>query len=243
MRTITDDVTDDVSNYAVALAVRPTGEIVVAGSSHIVNTGDFAVTQLTSTGDMDPNFGNGDGIVYTDVVFDWVKNDHATCAALMQDGRFVVAGWTERGSWDDFGIVRYHPNGNLDRECYDPDADSENEDPGVVARTIPSFQRGDASGDGGVDITDVIYTLNFLFAKRDEPTCLKALDADDSGEIELTDASFAINFLFLGGTLLPEPAGSCGVDPSADSLSCASGGSCNVGGPIPTTPAPGSVVR
>ena len=81
------------------------------------------------------------------------------------------------------------------------------------------FRRGDASGDGGVDITDGVFVLNFLFLGARAPTCFDAGDADDNGTLELTDAVRILNFLFLGGPPPSDPGPvDCGTDPSDDSL-------------------------
>jgi hypothetical protein len=67
-----------------------------------------------------------------------------------------------------------------------------------------SFVRGDATGDGEVDASDVIYLLNYLFAHGPAPSPLEAGDADCSGEVDVADVIFLLNYLFIGG-----PAPSC----------------------------------
>jgi hypothetical protein len=42
----------------------------------------------------------------------------------------------------------------------------------------PTFIRGDANADTGVDIADAIFTLSYLFAKGTPPSCLDAADAN-----------------------------------------------------------------
>ncbi len=78
----------------------------------------------------------------------------------------------------------------------------------------PRFRRGDPNDDGGVNITDAIYILNYLFLGGEAPGCLEAADANDDGGINITDGVYVLNFLFLGG---PEPAppgpNACGQDP------------------------------
>jgi len=227
-------VPDRYRNNASAIVATDDGGMLVAGSSEWLEGGDFAVMKFNDSGRLDSSFGLGLGHVYTDVVFDWLHHDIATSIALMPNGRFVVAGYTERGSWDEFAVVRYHPDGNLDRDCYTP---TDPPQPSNIPNAIPlvrgtsfrgtPFLRGDTTGDGTVDITDAIATLDFLFAGRDEPLCLKALDSDDNGDIELTDANFTINFLFLGGTPLPTPNEFCGGDPTPDTLTCESMDLCS----------------
>jgi hypothetical protein len=63
----------------------------------------------------------------------------------------------------------------------------------------PSFLRGDANGDGGMNSADVVYLINYLFVGGPSPTPLEAGDADCSGEVNATDVVFLINYLFIGG--------------------------------------------
>lgn len=82
-----------------------------------------------------------------------------------------------------------------------------------------TFRRGDATGDGGTDITDGVFILNYLFLGTRAPDCMDAADTDDNGNVDLSDAIRVLNFLFLGGVppLAPGPA-ACGSDPEDDAL-------------------------
>ena len=77
------------------------------------------------------------------------------------------------------------------------------------------FRRGDANGDGSVDVSDASRTLAHLFitSQRD---CLSAMDANDDGAVEISDAIYSLGFLFLGTAPPPEPFESCGVDPTPE---------------------------
>ena len=57
--------------------------------------------------------------------------------------------------------------------------------------------RGDANGDGVIDLSDPVYILRFLFSGGTEP-CLEAADFDKNGQIELTDAVRLLGYLFRG---------------------------------------------
>jgi hypothetical protein len=77
---------------------------------------------------------------------------------------------------------------------------------------------GDANGDGGLDISDAVATLGFLFlgspAKlpcgeggATDPANLKLLDWQPDGTINISDAVAMLSFRFLGGrphALAPE---------------------------------------
>jgi hypothetical protein len=86
------------------------------------------------------------------------------------------------------------------------------------------FLRGDANGDGRVDISDPVATLLALFLGGPGLQCADAGDANDDGAIDVADAIFGLNALFTGGRPPPEPFPDCGEDPTADGLGCAGGG-------------------
>ena len=81
----------------------------------------------------------------------------------------------------------------------------------------PRFRRGDAAGDGTLDISDAIFLLGHLFLGSEAPACADASDTDDNGRLEITDAVALLAFLFQGGTPPADPGGElCGVDPTVD---------------------------
>jgi hypothetical protein len=82
------------------------------------------------------------------------------------------------------------------------------------------FRRGDANGDGKLDVSDGIHTLGFLFSGSAAPPCRDAADANDTGAVDLADAAFIFNFLFQGGVEPPPPGLECGLDPTSDGLGC-----------------------
>ena len=87
------------------------------------------------------------------------------------------------------------------------------------------FRRGDANGDGNVDISDPIRVLKTLFRDGEPVPCDKAVDVNDDGRIDITDAIRALRHLF--GTLtLPAPGRECGVDPTPDRLGCERAAGC-----------------
>ena len=66
-----------------------------------------------------------------------------------------------------------------------------------------SFTRGDTNGDGEINIADVVFLVNYLFADGPAPYPLEAGDADCSGEVDIADVIFLLNYLFIGG---PSPS-------------------------------------
>jgi polysaccharide biosynthesis protein PslG len=95
------------------------------------------------------------------------------------------------------------------------------------------FIRGDANGDGAVDIGDPIALLGFLFSNVEAADCLDALDANDSGEVDIADAVSMLGYLFADGAPPPPPGPlRCGPDPTDDALACASHAACPAASPF-----------
>ena len=91
---------------------------------------------------------------------------------------------------------------------------------------MPEFRRGDANASGDVDIADAIFMLSHLFAHGPAPTCEDSGDANDDGELNIADAVKILAHLFASAGPLPEPFGSCGIDPTNDELGCTSFSPC-----------------
>jgi uncharacterized delta-60 repeat protein len=147
-----------------ALALQPDGKIVIAGYDSAY---DFAVARLMPDGKLDPDFdgdsGTGNGVVHTPLT---PSSDMASSVGVDKLGRIVVAG---TASDDDVGIVRYLPNGKLDK----------------------SF-----AGDGSlVDITPIASEEAFALAVRDDGILVAGGSSYDSFVARYTgqgatDASF-----------------------------------------------------
>ncbi len=88
----------------------------------------------------------------------------------------------------------------------------------VDATCAVQFKRGDANGNGGVDLSDAVATFGFLFTGGDAPTCYDAADSNDSGSLDLSDGIYTLNWLFGGGDAPADPGATCGPDPTEDDL-------------------------
>ena len=84
------------------------------------------------------------------------------------------------------------------------------------------FIRGDANGDGAVDIADPSATLGFLFLGDAAPGCLEAANTNDDGEVDISDAVHTLNYLFVGGAPIPPPFPEKGIDPTPGPPGCSS---------------------
>jgi hypothetical protein len=64
---------------------------------------------------------------------------------------------------------------------------------------IYKFMLGDANGDGVIDISDVVYLLNYLFINGPAPVPLAAGDATCDGVVDASDLVYLLNYLFAHG--------------------------------------------
>ena len=80
------------------------------------------------------------------------------------------------------------------------------------------FRRGDANGDGRINVSDAISILSALIENADD-SCLASRDVNADRKIELTDAIHLLAYLFQSGAAPEEPYGTCGPGP-ADGLGC-----------------------
>ncbi len=91
-----------------------------------------------------------------------------------------------------------------------------------------AFLRGDSNADAGVDVTDAVHLLEYLFREGTAPPCLDAADANDSAAIDLTDAVAILFHLFASDVAIPPPGTlTCGPDPISDGLGCARHAFCD----------------
>jgi hypothetical protein len=69
----------------------------------------------------------------------------------------------------------------------------------LSCREGESFVRGDANGDGIIDVGDVVYVINYLFKSGPTPNPIQAADATCDGNVDVGDVVFLINYLFRSG--------------------------------------------
>jgi Dockerin type I domain len=83
------------------------------------------------------------------------------------------------------------------------------------------FSRGDATGDGRVNVSDAVALIRQLFVSWPVVYDCPALkDVNDDGATDVSDAVALLSYLFLSGPPPPQPFQTCGVDPTPDSLGC-----------------------
>lgn len=97
---------------ATAVAVMPDQRIVASGRTQLANasTMEFALAQYNPNGSLDVSFGDS-GKVRTPID----ESLGATGIGIQRNGKIVVAGYTTGHSGPDFTVLRYRPNGTLDK--------------------------------------------------------------------------------------------------------------------------------
>ena len=61
------------------------------------------------------------------------------------------------------------------------------------------YLSGDADHSGGVNISDAVYIISYVFNGGPAPNPMAAGDADCSGIVNISDAVYLINYVFAGG--------------------------------------------
>ena len=94
--------------------------------------------------------------------------------------------------------------------------------------SAPRFVRGDANGDGKLNIADAGYLLNWLFPGGPGLPCSAASNTNGADLVDISDASYLLSFLFAGGPSPVAPFPDCGpgmltVD---EELGCANPPNC-----------------
>ena len=103
------------ADIATALAIQSDGKIIAAGQAGLGPQGySFALVRYNRDGSLDTGFGIG-GKVITDLLG---PTEAALALAIQSDGRIIAAGVAYAGALStsgDFALVRYQPDGSLDR--------------------------------------------------------------------------------------------------------------------------------
>ncbi len=91
---------------AYALLLQDDKKIIAAGSS---TAGSFTLSRYDQSGQLDPSFGQ-EGIQTTP----FGEKGAAFAVAQQKDKKIVAAGFIHLDTGDDFALIRYLPNGNID---------------------------------------------------------------------------------------------------------------------------------
>ncbi|MFQ5655649.1 MAG: hypothetical protein ACE5GW_13085 [Planctomycetota bacterium] len=90
---------------------------------------------------------------------------------------------------------------------------------GAVTILATLFIRADCTGDGVLNLVDVVRCLEIAFGLV-ATECPDVADVDDDGLLDIPDAMHLLNYLYMNGPVVPAPFPLCGGDASADALPC-----------------------
>jgi hypothetical protein len=63
--------------------------------------------------------------------------------------------------------------------------------------------RGNVDGDGGINVADVTYLVDYLFFEGDIPPCPEEGNVDGVGDVNVADLTYLVDYLFFGGPAPP----------------------------------------
>lgn len=105
-RVFLDSTSDD---RGLAVALQTDGKIVVAGESNLFGTADVQLLRFNSSGSSDASFSGNGRRIYDEPA----AEDHAQAVAI-QNGKILVAGYTNRFGSNDILLLRFNANATLD---------------------------------------------------------------------------------------------------------------------------------
>jgi uncharacterized delta-60 repeat protein len=201
---------------AKALAVDDSGNVYVSGWAHNNGTyADYVTIKYDPSGDpVWVRRYNGPGNFI----------DRAYALELDRLGNVYVTGYSwGLGTDADFATIKYYPNGDTAWIIrYNGTADSDDGAVDIAVDTLGHVYvtgysygsgtakdyvtvkysqglRGDANGDGQIDIADVVYLINYLFIDGPAPDPLSVGNANCDDVVNIADVVYLINYLFIGG--------------------------------------------
>ena len=183
------------NDQGTGMSLLRTGATVVSGSARFgpVNHTRFAVAKFTSTGTVDTtfglsgfnavNFGSNPGTgADTQIV---ASNDIANAIATLSDGSLILAGTSNDGTSDRFGVAKYAANGELDSTF------------GTAGLVIVSFGPGNAAGRAAAVLSDRALYVAGNFNGTSNGTSTRALAVARLSATGTVDRSFGSNGIVL----------------------------------------------
>jgi len=105
-----------------------------------------------------------------------------------------------RGYTDATGDITLSPSPSTEGTMY-VTVSKHNYLPSQQQVNVTGYMIGDANGDRMIDITDIVYLMNYLFVGGPAPETLATGDANCDGVVDDADVVYLINYLFTGGPL------------------------------------------
>jgi hypothetical protein len=76
----------------------------------------------------------------------------------------------------------------------------------MIRAAAPTYKCGDADGSSSINVSDVVFLINYIFASGPAPNPFAAGDPDCSGTVNISDGVYLINYIFASG---PLPCAAC----------------------------------
>ncbi len=99
------------NDRALSMSLQADGKILLGGYAFSGTSFDFAVARYNTDGTHDSTF-NGTGKLMVDLGTN--SDDSGRSLTLQPDGKILIAGWSDAGGTNDFGLARLNTNGSLD---------------------------------------------------------------------------------------------------------------------------------
>jgi hypothetical protein len=86
-------------------------------------------------------------------------------------------------------------------EVYNPDQADTNGD--GIGDACCCIARGNADGEGGINVADLTYLVDYIFFGGDTPPCPEEGNADAEGAINVADLTYLVDYIFFSGPAPP----------------------------------------
>jgi uncharacterized delta-60 repeat protein len=175
-----------------ALALQPDGKILAVGTTASVSsTADYAIVRYKPDGTLDSSFGTN-GHVFVD----FGDTDEATCVAIQNDGKILVAGFSVNGTDTDFSLARLNTDGSLDNSF-----DGDGRMISVISPRIDYLTSMVLQPDGKIVVggqTNLDFVGEFVLARfNDNGTPDNSFDGDGKAVLSVGPSSETITGLAL----------------------------------------------
>jgi hypothetical protein len=84
-----------------------------------------------------------------------------------------------------------------------PDPGQEDTDGDGIGDACCCLARGNTDSDGGINVADLTYLVDFLFFGGDTPPCPEEGNIDADGGINVADVTYLVEYIFFGGSAPP----------------------------------------
>jgi hypothetical protein len=84
-----------------------------------------------------------------------------------------------------------------------PDPGQEDTDGDGIGDACCCLARGNTDSDGGINVADLTYLVDFLFFGGDTPPCPEEGNIDADGGINVADVTYLVEYIFFGGPAPP----------------------------------------